>query len=303
VETRVAALRERAEADGRVSVMLTVSSMERHAADLRQQLRSAMLERAKEVVTLRLIGGRATAGRIPLTLLSSISQTLSDSVAAATERVRRGRVVHRVTRGMREAVNLQLADLVEGSTVLAITGETAPDIFGHSSLAEAIEETFGLLESTGQDDDLTSRVAIVGVRAAQRLGEFLGALAGSGLAVEVQWHAPAGEVRVWKGTPDSMIRVQRELAGFSREETHEVSVTGRALTLSLRGRFELEADGRTYTGSFPSELQSDVMKVRLGEEVSATIQRSVVTNNLMQSRREAFTLISIRPSGQMEIDT
>ena len=80
-------------------------------------------------------------------------------------------------------------------------------------------------------------------------------------------------------------------------------MTGRALTLSLRGKFELEADGRTYAGSFPSELQSDVMKVRLGEEVSATIQRSVVTNNLMQSRKEAFTLISIRPSGQMEIDT
>ncbi|HYW06402.1 MAG TPA: hypothetical protein VE913_05565, partial [Longimicrobium sp.] len=104
------------------------------------------------------------------------------------------------------------------------------------------------------------------------------------------------------GTPDSMARVQRHLSGFSQEETHEIRTVGTVLALSLRGRFEILADGRTYTGTFPSELQPRVMQVRLGEEVAAGIQRSIVTNNVMQSRKETFTLIAIAPTGQRDIE-
>jgi hypothetical protein len=300
VETRVQSLRREAEADPRLSVRLALASMERHSSDLYQQLRLATLERGAEVVALKLSGPRADTGRVPLDLLSRISSAFSDAIAAAAERVRRGRVVERVTAGMREAVGLELADVVPGSTQLFITGRAAPDLFGNSTLAEALLETFSLLEADGSEQ-LSDRVAVVGVRAARRLGDLLAIIAANGLHMEFEWVDPQDRRFYWSGTPERLSTVRRGLEGFSNVETERIAVNGRAIALSLRGRFEIETGGRVYSGTFPAEVQPQVTMIRLGDNVAALIERSVVYNNLMQSRREFFSLLNIKSTDQLRL--
>jgi hypothetical protein len=301
VEQRIVALRAQVGADQRLSTRLTLSSMENHARDLRGQLQFALAIRAREVVSLRLIGWNAR-GQIPLPLLSRISTALSDAVAAAAERARRGRVVQRVTSGMLSAVNLQLAAIAPGSTQLFITGDTAPDIFGNSSLTDALNETFGLLQATGAHDpgELADHVAAVGVRSAKRLGDLLAVLATNGLSLEVEWQAPDNEVMRWSASRQEMLDVHNMLSGFSDTETTQIAVNGRVLSLSLRGRFELEAEGRIYAGSFPADKIDEVREHKLGDTVWALIEKSVVVNTLTHTRKETFSLLNIKPAAQIQ---
>jgi hypothetical protein len=300
VERRVATMRRAAELEPKLSSRLTLASMDRHARDLQRQLRLAMSQRQVEVLSLRFMGQRAEHGRLPLTVLSRISTALADSVAAAAERVRRGRVVQRVTSGMRDAVNLQLAAVLPGSTELLVIGDTAPDLFGNSSLADALEETFGLLETT-DEERLADRVSQVGVRAARKMGELLSVAASNGLELEIQWLSPDDQMLRWSGSLEKMDQVRRALEGFTNVATEQLFVTGRAVSLSLRGRFEIASDGRVFSGTFPAEVQEQVTQIRLGEMVLAQIERSEIVNNLMHTRKHAYSLLSIRPLEQTEL--
>ncbi|SOD03371.1 hypothetical protein SAMN05216486_11125 [bacterium JGI 053] len=300
VERRVDDLRHSTEHEPLLSSRLALASMDRHSRDLRRQLRQSMVERRVEVVSLRFIGKRAAYGRLPLTILSRVATALSDSVAAAAERVRRGRVVQRITNGMREAVNLQLADVLQGSTELLVIGDTAPDLFGNSSLADALEETFALLAAT-DDQSLADRVSLVGVRAAKKIGELLAVAASNGLELDVQWLNPNDKVLRWTGSLERMTQVRRALEGFTNVDTEELFITGRAVSLSLRGRFEIESNGRLYSGTFPAEVQQQVTNIRLGETVAAQIERSEIVNNLMESRKQSYSLLSVHSVGQTEL--
>jgi hypothetical protein len=280
---------------------LTVASLESHVRDLQTQLREAKRARSVEVVQIRLSGKRADDGRLPLPILSAISDSFTAAISAASQKIKNGRVVQRISAAMIDFVDLRLADVTSGSTRLFITGETAPDLFGNSLLEDSLEYAFALLNAEN-DDILSARVSEIGVRSAKAWRDLLDTVANAGLEMDLEWETPAHAVRRWSGTPESTTRLREALGAFSVVETEHFTARATVVALSLRGRFELNASGRILSGTFALDLTSRVMGIGLGDQVVAVLEKSVLQNAVTGTRKVGYTLLGIEPVGQTNLD-
>jgi hypothetical protein len=276
---------------------LELHSMEAHLEELRQQLRTELMERSIEVVQVRLIGEAAHAGSIPLILLARLSSQFADAIHAASQRIKSGRQVVRISQAIVDLLGLRLVDLAPGSTRLFISGSTSPDLFGNSLLGDSLQETFQIFEAEG-DDDLAEAVSQVGIRSARGIREFLGTLKAAELSVELAWRTPDDKEKRWEGSYQSVSRLSRSLGNFKVSEATSLTVTGVAVTLSARGRFEIEGDGRIYAGRFPADVLEMVQEIHIGQSIIATLERTVVFNTVTGVQKVDFTLLRIAPTEQ-----
>lgn len=281
---------------------LNVLGLETHVRDLQAQLREAKRARAVEVVQIRLKGECARDGRLSLPILSAISDSFTSAISAASQKIKNGRVVQRISASMIDLVDLRLADVAQGSTRLFITGETAPDLFGNSLLGDSLEYAFAMLNAE-DEDVLAARVSEMGVRSAKGWRDLLDAVAVAGLEMDLEWETPSNEVRRWSGTPESTARLRKALGAFSVAEHDQFTTRATVVSLSLRGKFELNAGGHLLGGRFALDLTPRVMEIRLGDEVTATLERSVLQNSITSTRKVGYTLLNIEPVGPDSLET
>jgi hypothetical protein len=279
------------------AALMTRESLLAHIDDLCGQLRRAKLDRAVEVVQIRLIGERAHEGSLPLYLLSRVSDQFGAALHAASQKIKTGRQVLRISNGVVALLNLRLADMGTGSSRLYITGDVAPDLFGHSLLEQSLDETFSVFEAPSEDE-LASAVSGVGIRSARAIREFLQTVKDAELEVEVSWNAPDDQPRRWSGEYQHIARLARSLSHFQVREPTRISVKGEVVTVSLRGRFELQSSDRNYTGTFPSDLLHEVAALHIGDEVTAELERTTILNTVTKVEKVDYTLLHVYPTGQ-----
>ncbi len=276
---------------------LSSQSLRAHVQDLQRQLREAKKERAVEVLQVRLLGKIARDGTIPLYLLSHLSTKIADALHAASQKMKNGRRVQRISPNIVELLNLRLADLAPGSTRLYITGDVAPDLFGYSLLESSLEEVFRLFRAE-DETELASSVSVVGIRSARDIRDFLTTVKSAELELELSWSAADARIRSWTGTYDSISKLSRSLGNFKVVEPTQMRIAGEVVTLSSRGRFEIFADGKMYAGTFPSDILPQVAGIHIGEQVSAVLERTVVINTVTGVQKDTFALVSVEPTGQ-----
>lgn len=276
---------------------LSTQSLRAHVQDLQRQLREAKQERAVEVLQVRLLGNIARDGTIPLYLLSHLSAKIADALHAASQKMKSGRRVQRISPNIVELLNLRLADLAPGSTRLFITGDVAPDLFGFSLLESSLDEVFRLFRAE-DESELASAVSIVGIRSARDIRDFLTTVKTAELELELSWSAADATTRRWNGTYDSISKLSRSLGNFKVVEPTQLRITGEVVTLSSRGRFEIYADGKMYAGTFPADILPQIAGIHIGEHVSASLERTIVINTVTHVQKDTFTLLGVEPTGQ-----
>jgi hypothetical protein len=276
---------------------LSTQSLRAHVQDLQRQLRDAKKQRAIEVLQVRLLGKVARDGTIPLYLLSHLSAKIADAIHAASQKMKSGRRVQRISPNIVELLNLRLADLAPGSTRLYITGDVAPDLFGYSLLEGSLEEVFRLFRAD-DEAELASAVSVVGIRSAREIRDFLTTVKSAELELELSWNAADARTRRWSGNYDAISKLSRSLGNFKVVEPTQIRITGEVITLSSRGRFEIYADGKMYAGTFPSDILPQVAGVHIGEHVSAVLERTIVINTVTHVQKDTFTLVGVEPTGQ-----
>ncbi|MFL5385505.1 MAG: hypothetical protein ACJ8GN_23530 [Longimicrobiaceae bacterium] len=276
---------------------MTLESLMSHIDDLRAQLHRAKLNRAVEVVQIHLEGEKAYEGSLPLYLVSKLADQFSGAVHAASQKIKTGRPVQRISTAIVDLLNLRLADMAPGSSRLFITGDVAPDLLGYSLLEQSLQDTFHVFQAPS-DEDLAGAVSNVGIRSARAIREFLQTIKGAELEVDIGWTGADDHRRRWSGEYETISRLARSLSHFELREATQLSVVGEVVTLSLRGRFEIQATDRTYAGSFPSDLLRRVATVHIGDEVVASLERTTIRNTVTKVEKTDFNLISIEPTGQ-----
>lgn len=276
---------------------LATQSLRAHVEELQAQVQVAKKERAVEIVQVRLMGELAQAGSIPLYLLANLSQQFADAIHAASQKLKSGRRVRRISPNIIELLNLRLADLAPGSTRLFISGNLAPDLFGFSLFETSLEETFQLLQTT-DDVELADAVSTIGIRSAKEIRNFLNTIKAADLEVEISWNAGDSRSRRWTGTYESLSRLSRSLGQFRVVEPTVVSIVGEVVTVSSRGRFEILSGGKMYGGTFSADLLTQVAGIRIGDEAHAVVERSTVINTVTDFEKTTYQLTSIAPTGQ-----
>lgn len=298
IATARSLLRER-ETDASADFMsrLGAENLRAHVDDLQAQLRTAKKARAVEILEVRLLGRVAKAGTIPLYLLSELASKLADSIHATSQKLKSGKRVRRISPTVVDQLDLRLADLAPGSTRLFISGNIEPDLFGESLLETSLESLFELFEAS-DEDALARMVSTVGIRSARGIREFLTTLKGAELDVEFSWRTGENRIHSWHGDYQAISRMSRRLGAFKMIEPSYITVRGSVVALSARGKFEIDADGKLYAGSFPADLLSQVVNLHIGEEVSATIEQTVIINTVTHVEKASYTLVAIASTGQ-----
>jgi hypothetical protein len=298
VATARSLLRER-ETDTSADFMsrLGADNLRAHVEDLQEQLRAAKKARAVEVLEVRLRGRVAEAGTIPLYLLAELASKLADSIHATSQKLKSGRRVRRISPTIVDLLDLRLADLAPGSTRLFISGNIEPDLFGESLLETSLESLFELFDAS-DEDALAQMVSTVGIRSARGIREFLTTLKAAELDVEFSWRTGENRVHFWRGDYQAISRMSRRLGAFRMVEPSYISVRGSVVALSARGKFELDADGKLYAGSFPADLLPQVTNLHIGEDVSATIEQTVIINTVTRVEKANYALVAIAATGQ-----
>lgn len=271
---------------------LMLSSLLDHVRDLQNQLRLEKADRRHEVVELRFEGRRAVQGMLPLYTFANLVAGFGDTVHAAAQKIKYGRRVRRLSRAIVGELNLQVADVAPGSSRIFVRGDLNPDLLGRSLLEDALNQTLDILQYE-TEEDLAGAVGAAGLRSARGLREMLDAAYKAHLSVQVRWDRPDATVVAWEASSDRAGHIASMLGTFSAREPERLTVTGEVVTLSLRGRFELETGTRLIAGEVPREVFDQIKAVHVGDAVVAQVERVVVVNTVTGTEKSDYTLLSI----------
>jgi hypothetical protein len=280
-----------------LALQLSLDSLTEHLSDLQHQLMQEKALREKEVVEIRLKGAKAREGSIPLGILGHIARNLSGGVYAASQLIRSGKeLLGRVPPELEKTLDLRLAGLSFGSTRLFITGNNAPDLFGHSLLEDSLESTFGLLNANNPDD-LTQTASQIGRRSIHRFNTFLKTLAAADLEAEISWSSPTNRTYTWQGGTEIILRLTNSLDSLTVTQPEILTVTGVLVMLNIRGSFEImQEEGPAIKGKLPLQLLEQTRQVHVGDVVTAEVEEKTIINQTTGFAKAYYTLVSIRPT-------
>lgn len=269
---------------------LALSTLDNHIADLQHQLKKVLERRHKEILEVRLISN-SMDGSIPLTIVSNLAKYISSAIHAGCQKVARGvDAKRRFAEDIIALLDLRLAGLAPGSTRLILTGNTAPDLFGNSSLETCFEKTFSLL-SSNNTEEMTENVAIIGSRTAKEINKFLKVLGTQSISCELIWASPENQIMKWEADVVKIGSIINTLNKIHAIPPERINILGEVSMVSINGLFELNSSRMIFKGSFPNELLQKVKELHLGDTISASIEKTIIINELTRYEKISYSLI------------
>jgi hypothetical protein len=271
------------------------ASMRAHLAELKHDLYLAKAERDKELVTLRLIGPRLNMGAIPLVLLSKLAAAFSRSIETISYKLQHGEDEKRTSEELQNLLDLRLADVVQGSTQLVITGNTMPDLAGDSLLESSLRAAFDLLQS--DPNELLTNALSAGPKATKEVGKLLKELEAEKCSVELAWTDPANTRHQWNASPQRVAELRYRLGLLSEVPPEILHLVATVEMLSTNGRIHLQPlDGRKFSAKYPRELYPQVQELHLGQRLEFKVLLNRMRNPTTEQDIESYTLLSVGPS-------
>lgn len=284
------------ETSNNFALSLTVTGLKEHLKELQTKLRREKESREKEVIELAVDETPEFQGTIPFHLLGELAVHFSDALFYASQHQRIGpRQKGRAPKEIINALDLRLADIAPGSTRIFISGNTAPDLFGRSLIEDALKDTFALLSSTSFDE-LTNSVSRIGYRSAKKLSQFLKDLSSEKLFITLTWNTPTKDTLSWAASRERIIEVIKSLAALEETAPSQVKVIGKVYTLSLRGYVEIDAQAQIYRARVPLSVIEQLKLYRVGDVVSAILDKTTIFNKATTTERVFYTLEAIATS-------
>jgi len=253
--------------DNNFIARLSIDSMRSHLSELQHDLYLAKAERAKEVITMRLVGTHLDKGAIPLHLLSRVASYFERAMGYASYRIQHGKEAKRkVPDEIQRILDLRLADVAFGSTELVITGNTQPDLAGDSLLESSLVLTFDLL--TSPEKSLAERAAVAGPMAARMVGLLLGEFERERCGVDMRWIDSADVEHRWLAEPLTVSTVRSRLMQLAESPPETIFVDGVVELLSTTGRIVIRPNGGgdKVSARFPRDLYQRVQVLHLGTQ-------------------------------------
>lgn len=277
------------------ALQLNLKTIEGHVSELQAQLKLEKELREKEVLELRLSGILAKNGTIPLSILSNISQYISETILSASQHLKLGeRSRGPIKKEVIETLDLRFAGISPGSTRIYITGSIAPDLFGFSLIEETLERTYDLLNKA-KSDELVDSVTEIGLRSTKNLNNFLKTLSNSNLEIEMKWSSPSDKVYTWVGKQDRILSLSNTLESLQTSHPESFNFSGELIMASLKGQFEIKDDSeKVYKGTFPVDLLEDMKKFHIGDRCNGTMKKTTVKNKITGYQKSYYSLIKIK---------
>lgn len=279
---------------------LAVDSFRSHVSELKHDLYLAKSERAKELISIRLIGPNLATGAIPLHLLSRVAGYFERAMGYASFRLQHGKeVVGKIPEELQRLLDLRLADVAFGSTELVITGNVTPDLAGDSLLESSLNLTFELL--TSEDAQLGERAAAAGPKASRMVSLLLGEFERERCGVEMRWTDTADREHRWVAEPSRVTVIRQRLADLAASPPENVRVSGSVELLSSTGRIVIRPHdgGNKISARFPKDLYARVQVLHLGDSAHFELILNRLFNQNTQEEVQTYTLTNFSTNASL----
>ena len=293
-----------AELPGDTGAGLMYRTLLERQSELREQLAAALAGEHQPALRLFLDGRPVSGNTVVAGFLGKALEELQASVqalgAAMLGRVgERGLLASRVV----DETQLRVTRLIPGSFGLLLEAPLGPvqqsmltdetDLSLVEKAAESLIDVFELGSSTGKDEQLLEALGGLGVRPVSQLREFADLIRNSEATMRLEFRSPDVPERAIDMDRTQIERLADHLSQVEAQES-TFTVTGWLGGASkIRGRFELEADGRLYTGTAASDV-IDTMERFFNRRCEADLVVTVTRSLTSGKRSERYYLVALR---------
>jgi hypothetical protein len=263
--------------------------------DLYQQRYKENLKREKEIIELRLIGQSARFGNIPLGFVSGLTKNFSETIFNTSSFLKFGRKGGKKREKLiQDTIDLRFEGIGRGSTIFYLSGRTSPDLFGTSIIQEALENTFNLIKSDNPDK-LLENIGDVGIKSIKPLSRFLLELSNDELNIDLRWQSPNDREFLWEGRNENINSLYHSLNQISVSEPIDIEFEGELITISSKGKFELQTTNNLHLfGHFSNDLLEKMKEFHIGDVCKGIITKTTILNPVTGKEKTEFNLKNIQ---------
>ncbi|GFD78134.1 hypothetical protein KUL118_09960 [Tenacibaculum sp. KUL118] len=276
------------------SLSLKMSSYKNQLEDLQQQLYQENLKREKEIIKIRLIGNSASYGTLPLNIVGGITTNFSLSIHNTSKYIKFGKKGGKKRNQIiKETIDLRLENIGRGSTIFYVSGKTSPDLFGESILQNSLENTFNFFNST-TPDQVTDNIVNVGGKSLKYISKFLKELTDDDLECDLKWDSPDNKEYFWNGKKEKILSLYNTINKIEISEPQEIEFEGELITISAKGKFEIETiDKKRLLGTFSIDLLEKMKEFHIRDYCRGIITKTTIYNPLTDKEKVEYNLTHI----------
>ncbi len=249
--------------------------------------------RRQEILHLTLNFEGVFGTEAPATALSQILGTLQDVINTV------GMIcfnLNQVTEDLRRRMQISLIGIGAGSFDIRLASTENVDLFSNSDFGDAIEKFLELLNAGNDQDKLKKLLGHLRTRVAENYTKLLKSLTESVSDTNLTWTSPhperGGAAYLSKTQMQEVIEI---LQRFQEEDPSTVTITGTLIGASLKSkRFEIDANGKVYSGSIADEAIEAISTARMSAEYTARIQeiteRHETTDEITKPKYQLMSL-------------
>lgn len=262
--------------------------------DMQRELKFANLERAHELVKLRLLGNQMD-GSIRLKTLCRVIEPFTTMLEHSSWRAwDKDGDSKRLDDKFSSLLDLRLGGINTGSTELVILGNTTPDLTGTSALQVGLESIFETLKSP--NENIQDHVNDIGGSASKALLEFVTECSKQAIALELSWSAPGSKL-YWEGRPAEISRIQALLDDIGEPTVETLRVRGVVQVLSVRNKLEIlnknKEKPEKIIASYHHSMIDEIQDLHLGDTRDFIIEKTSYPFGGAKKKRAAFRLKNI----------
>jgi hypothetical protein len=275
-----------------------------HISELRSNLVFEKKKREKEIIDLRLKGHLARLGTLPLDLLGQFTKSLSDCIVEASRKIAYGnRATPKVLDHIKNTIDLRFDRLIPGSTHILITGQTAPDLFGNSTIEDALKNTFNILNSEN-GDELFVQSEKYGGKGVKKIDHLLSLSIKNKLEFDLEWTSPGNANFKWEGTSSKINQLHSSLAQISIDDPEEIEFNGILHMQSLKGQLEVREEGnKSMVMLFPLAMLDNIRQIQIGDACHGIAVKTILSNKVTGQEKVSYELKDIGLNDAYPVNT
>lgn len=231
-----------------------------------------------DFLEMRLKGSTVDNGTIPLEMLSVLTQNISNLIHRATNKLTSGRDSHKVSKDIKQLLNLRLANILPGSTRLGISLNTGNSELFETIPSTAVKEIFQLLESDS-DDEFMDKVAEIGFRAAQSLKNIIEECQRNEVTFQLKWSGPFSNNSYSYLDENRLAIFKDRLNSTTITQSQDEVLSGELALLSKYGKLEIEIFGEHIKASYPIDMLDFLQsRYKVGENIRLLVEITEIQN-------------------------
>lgn len=254
-------------------------SLDSYISEIRGEIRDNEVKHPLvDFLEMRLKGVTVDNGTIPLEMLSVITKNISNLIHRATNKLTSGRDSHKVSKDIKQLLNLRLANILPGSTRLGISLNTGNSELFETIPSSAMKEIFYLLESDS-DNTFMDKVAEIGFSAAQSLKNIIEECQRNEVTLQLKWSGPFSNNSYSYLDTNRLSIFKDRLTSTRITQPQEEILSGELSLLSKYGKLELEIVGEHVKASYPIDMLEFLQsRYKVGEHIRLLVEITEIQN-------------------------